>query len=94
MVFLHSVAAMIKMTDFSKLVETFPKLDSLGRKNYGWSKAGPGRNGLGVAKLSEHQMIRMDLEMKNAVIKAATKKGVKVGSLIRDYIEWGLENDE
>jgi len=85
------------MTEFSKLVEAVNsyhinpdgsfRLDSLGRRRH--INQSKGRQG---AKLDEYYMVRIDIEMKNRLIEKAN--GTSVSALIRDYIEWGLENDE
>ena len=44
--------------------------------------------------LREYVMVRMDDNMKSELALTAKKKGVTMSKLVRDYIEWGMENDE
>lgn len=70
-------------------------LDSLGRRNFGWAKAGPGRKpkpyGMG---LTEYYNLRLDKETLAELKARAQADGVAVSIKLRDYIEWGLMNDK
>ena len=60
--------------------------DSIGRKRH------PNQN-KGLPKVYEHVMsIRLDDETYEQLKKKAGKRGM--GKKIREYIEWGLENEE
>ena len=67
------------------------KLDSLGRRNKGWAKAGPGRGREFDCQLLGFMVTN---EMKTALKAKAKSKKVPIAELIRTYIEWGLENDK
>lgn len=70
------------------------KLDSLGRRNNGWANAGPGRNKLYGAALTEFYNLRLDKETMD-LLKARAKRDKKtIADILRNYIEWGLENEE
>lgn len=84
------------MTEFSKLVEAVqPKLDSLGRRNHGWkNNQRPGTTGGPVKQFDTRQSIAIASEEWNKVKASAKLKGISASELVRQYIEWGLENDE
>lgn len=44
--------------------------------------------------LRAYVMVRMDDNMKSELALTAKRKGVTMSKLVRDYIEWGMENDE
>lgn len=67
------------------------KLDSLGRRNKGWSKAGPGRGREFDCQLLGFMVSN---EMKAAIKIKAKNKNISIAELVRTYIEWGLENDK
>lgn len=86
------------MTEFSQLVRTVNKqyitnpdgslrLDSLGRRIHVNSCAGK------FNEPSAYVMIRIDKSQKSELKEMANKKNTTMSALIRDYIEWGMEND-
>jgi hypothetical protein len=71
---------------------TEPRLDSLGRQNNGWAKAGPGRP-KGKTNHEPSIWFRADIDVRRRIKTRAQAAGVTMSELIRTYIEWGLEND-
>ena len=69
------------------------KLDSLGRRNHGWTINRMGKGGP-VKQYDTRQSIAISSENWKLVKDAAKAKGVSASELVRTYIEWGLENDE
>lgn len=79
------------MTEFSKLVEAVqPKLDTLGRRNKGWSINRMGRGGR-PKEFDTRQSIAISSE-DWALVKARAKlDGVSASEVVRLFIVWGLE---
>lgn len=82
------------MSEFSKLVEAVqPKLDTLGRRNKGWTINRMGRGGR-PREFDTRQSIAISNEDWALVKTRAAKEGVSASELVRLFITWGLENDE
>ena len=64
------------------------RLDSLGRRIHINQSAGRPSH-----EMKEYVMVRMDSDMKLELALTAKRKGVTMSKLVRDYIEWGMEND-
>lgn len=62
---------------------SFNKLDKLGRRRH------PNQNG---KKLYQTTSVRVDKETMKELRGRAKKQKITLGQLIREYIEWGLEN--
>lgn len=68
------------------------KLDSLGRRiHINCINSGGGRPS---QHLKHIVTARLDRDMKIALAGYAAKKGRPIADCLRDFIEWGLENDE
>ena len=79
------------MTDFSKLIEAVqPKLDTLGRRNKGWTINRMGRGGR-PKEFDTRQSIAISSEDWQLVKARAVKEGISASELVRLFIVWGLE---
>jgi hypothetical protein len=79
------------VTPYVKNPDGSLKLDSLGRRRHILSNKG------GAGRPSQHLKhvvtARLDEDMKIALAGYAAKKGRPIADCLRDFIEWGLEND-
>lgn len=69
------------------------KLDSLGRRNNGWSYVNKNKKNI-VRQFDRRFGCSISNEDYNVVLKNAKRRGVSLSEMIRIYIEWGLENDK
>lgn len=69
------------------------KLDTLGRRNNGWAKPGPGSNGVNEG-LIQYISFFTTKEMNQELSNMARKQKISKSELIRQYCTWGLENDK
>jgi hypothetical protein len=77
----------------ARLKEQGVKLDSLGRRNNGWTINKLGRGGP-VKQYDTRQSIAISSEEWDKVKAVAARDGVSASEKVRQYIEWGIENDE
>ena len=73
------------------VAEIITKLDSLGRRNKGWSINKQGRGGP-VKQFDLRVSVAIDRETYEQIANRFGKG--KISKKIREYIEWGLENEE
>jgi hypothetical protein len=73
------------------------KKDSLGRRNAGWTKPGPGRpQSIERDSRGGKRGINAQLDFSDyaALSRIAKRENKSKAELIRTYITWGIENDK